>query len=247
MRYPENIARLTFGGSLPRDDTWSMSFWIDAGEGDLFDGNPLGPGAGTRGTLADAISGWFRNQDSMISQYARLLWIKANRVGPDGRYVYPYTNEWLVSPTTNGVAGGRPNAQWPHLSLAVTLEAAEARGAATRGRSYPPMTALFPTQEGVIASTDLLAYANNFADLLKNIRAAVPGDTAGTVLVVSNGTKSAPDVGTRRPVIRCRVGNVIDIQQRRRNATPEAYTYATNSPQGPTATVPAPGSETGAG
>ncbi len=232
MRYPENIARLTFGGPLPRDDTWSMSFWIDAGEGDLFDGNAAAGRGGIRLAMADAVGGWFRNQDSMISQHARLTWMKCNRVGPDGRYVYPYTNEWLVSPLTNGIAGGRPNPQWPHLSLAVTLEAAEARGAATRGRSFPPMTALFPSAEGVIAQADLLTYANNFADMLKNIRAAVPGDVAGTVLIVSNGTKSAPDVGTRRPVTRLRVGNVIDIQQRRRNATPEAYTYATNSQLG---------------
>lgn len=231
MPYPAGIAKLSFGGGLPRGDTWSMNLFVN------YDGaaDPVSVFAEGYGDVRRAITAalvtWFKSTDTAISSNCFLQWVKLNAIGPDGKYLRQYTNEWLVqayesSATGNGVNGVNGVMQWPHLSMAVTHRAAEARGAATRGRTYPPMVGIGPNNQGIATEATLRAYANTYVTMLSGVAAAIPGEGSGTPLIVSKGTKANPNVGTKRPIARVEVGNVIDVQQRRRNADAEDYTAA---------------------
>lgn len=222
--WPSNISKLTFGGRLPRGDVWSMGVYLDDGGQDI--GQGYGEFAGARAQITAAVTDWYTSQAASISRVALLDWFKLNRIGPDGRYVSPSTNEW-EHPKIGGQPGGFSADWWQHVSLALTHRAAEQRGPATRGRVYPPAVVATPTAAGVMPRDWLQPYVNAWSDCLQDISDAFPG-ALGTPLIVSSGTKAAPNTGTRRPIVRVQAGDVLDIQQRRRNADPEEYTSATS-------------------
>lgn len=224
--WPAGIAKVTWGGRLARGDIWTMSVFVEAPSSDIWyvaaDGSET-----IRTAMGEAVGSWFRSDDALISKAARLTWMKANLIGTDGKYSRPYTNEWELNPGLEGWAGANNNTQWQHLSLAVTHRAREARGPATRGRTFPPAVAVFPTPTGVPDTATLQRYVNRYAQMLFDLQQAIPGDTAGRPLIVSSGTKAAPNTGTARPIAVVEVGNMIDVQQRRRNADPEEYVRST--------------------
>lgn len=229
--WPQNISKLSFGGSLPRGDIWSMNLYLDDGGEDI--GSNRGEYQGVITGIAEAVIAWFRSPSSLISQSARLSYLKLNQIGPDGKYKNPYTNVVNIPiPDGSGsqpssLAGGVNVDYWQHFSLCLTHRAAETRGPATQGRTYPPAVIVSPNAQGAVPAAQLQPYVNNYTNMLSNIYTAVPGELRGMPLIVSTGTKLAPNQGTRRPIVRVSVGDVPDVQQRRRNASPENYLAST--------------------
>lgn len=222
--WPANVSRLVLAGTLPRNDTWSMSVHLyDSG----FDiGGNSGDYVEVLGNIADLATIWFTSGQARISSSARLTSVKLNQIGPDGKYKNPYTNEELIG-SGQGVAGGVPSVQWQHFSACITHRTGIKRGAAAAGRVFPPAVLLSPGAGGVAQDSDITPMADVWRNFLQGVYEAVPGEIAGMPVIVSTGTKAAPNTPTMRPITRVEIGNVIDVQNRRRNALPEKYVPAT--------------------
>lgn len=155
-----------------------------------------------------ACSAWFRSTDTRISNIARLRTVKVNRIGIDGKYV-DKTNTRLVD-IAAPVAGGSPQTSVAaQLTMAITLGSASLRGPASKGRMYPPLTAVTIEPDGLVTGATCAAMANSALTLINALN-AIPG--AGLrVGLVSDRLE-----GFQAPVTRVEVGRVVDTQRRRR-------------------------------
>lgn len=218
--WPQNVSRLVLAGTLPRNDTWSMSVHLyDSG----FDiGGSSETYKAVLKDIGDLATIWFTSGQAKISSVARLTSVKLNQLGANGRYKNPWTNEVLIG-SGNGAAGGIPSQQWQHFSSCITHRTDVKRGPANSGRVFPPAVILSPGAGGVAQDSDVVTIADSWRNFLQGVYDAVPGETAGMPVVVSTGTKAAPNTATMRQIRRVEVGNVIDVQNRRRNALPEKY------------------------
>lgn len=236
--YPPQVSKLVLSGTLPRNDTWSIGVWLHDGGQDL--AGAFDPNNTLLEDIRDLAIIWFTSGQARISSVAKLTSVKLNQIGTDGKYLNPYTQEALVS-DGNGVPGGIPSPQWQHMSLAITHRTSVTRGPANSGRVFPPAVLASPGAGGVVADADLVPMANVWRNFLQGVYDATPGEALGMPLVVSTGTKAAPNVGTRRNITRVEVGNVVDVQNRRRNALPEKYVDAEQPLNTFAVGAPAPG------
>lgn len=209
MPYPAGLTKLVAGGTLfgPAGDEWATTLHLANVVGN--DANP--PITAVR----DAFEAWFTSANARISQSAALTYVKANRIGPDGKYLANTTNEAPV-----GGVGGRTGAatglSFPQISVVVSLLTDVARGYASRGRFYPPMSAVSLTSEGHISPGQCTEMASAATSLMT---ALTTGPLAGWKVVVASKAG-----GNARLVNAVAVGDVVDNQRRRRQSLVETYT-----------------------
>lgn len=162
----------------------------------------------------------------MIPSVCTLDWIKANNIGADGKYVDPVTHMYSYSPSgTGGGVAKHPDV----LAVRVTWKTAASRGPAHLGGIYLPAYAADSDIAGGsrISSgsvTNILSTAANILTALENKGAAFGTGVHFAPCVVSKVS------GTFRPITGTRVGNVWDIQRRRKSALHESYTNGTWTP-----------------
>jgi hypothetical protein len=202
----------------------------------------VGPGLDATDTqvmcqrMGEALSAWWRSgTDNFIPYTARLGWVKWNKIGTDGRYVNKTSTRLYTFPqqviTANSVV-------YPQqVAVAVTWMTNLARGKGHQGRTFfptnvgldpaigmrmPPATAT-KLANSAVQLISRLNYAANTAgvDTPPNWTAGTPGyaaqDSAVRAAILSS---SGSGVGI---IQRARVGNRVDIQRRRDNATEETY------------------------
>lgn len=152
-----------------------------------------------------------------------LVGVKLARIGADGLYgaTNAVTSEYA---TAARPAGTGPMTPAPQLALAVTLEGAQPRGPAGRGRFYVPGPAFAVAQDGRITAAQALAVANAAVTMINGINAALPG---GVIIAGPETEKGrAP---ARQPVVAVRVGRVLDTVRSRRSSLPEEHVLATTA------------------
>lgn len=169
--------------------------------------------------LADMVApmkAWFVNSDNLMRQDARLTYLKLNEIAPSGDYAHPN------SPHTN-LFGAQPGGQAPHMpefcSIACSWRTESSTKYARNGRCYFPNSTSSDSGQTRISAADQSAVASAGVQLLVLLRNG-SDETAGGQFVGGVYSKHAGEGALTTTV---RVGNVIDVQRRRKNALREAY------------------------
>jgi hypothetical protein len=164
--------------------------------------------------LKDRFAAWYGSH-SMCRSDAKLDWLKCNRIAPDGTYAEAgVTHERLYTP---GILGPNGEGVPTILTCCWSWRTARSRGPGSHGRIYPPVS-LGPGPSMIIPTadvTDLLTAAKDFLGVLAAPNFPEVGN-GFAVCVVS-------DQDVIEPVTRVTVGNVIDVQRRRKNQLAETY------------------------
>lgn len=156
-------------------------------------------------------------------------WVKFNEIGPDGLYVNKTLTHarYLNGTGAAGPISGASTSYCPTFqSVAVTLTTSQARGPGSKGRFFLPGCAPTLTYDGVINTTSQTAIANAAAAFITAL-----GDEAG-VDVTNMRPAVVSNVGNPGPanvVTGIAIGNVPDVQRRRKNNLIETYVKVATS------------------
>lgn len=200
---------LDWSATVPGPEIWECTVRIV----DSVAGAPLSDPAGYMANLHAALGTWFTTQ-SLCGVGTGLRWLKVNNIGADGKYVdKTNTNVFDYAPALNGTQA-QP---LPYiLGFVTTWRTARTRPPGAFGRIYLP-NATTDTNGGVTIS-DIAAgsYADAGVSLLHVLRDA--GDSVPAIPVVASRVDAS-----NTPITHVAVGNVVDVQRRRKDAIPEAY------------------------
>lgn len=222
--YPRHI-RIEFGGSLTAravdDEIWSCSLrafpGATGGPANLSDGGASLDLQAWCAAVAPQLSAWFGKTSAPIvaASTAKISYVKANVIGPDGKYLSSsVTNVQTFTPVAGGGGGIAPS----FTTVASSFGSDRARGAASRGRIFLPNYIYSPTGAAITNAQQSTILSGTLA-----LIALVKAQTAGL-----NGGVMTPalvsDVDALWSYIRTvRVGNLYDVQRRRKNAASEVY------------------------
>lgn len=188
-------------------DIWSCNVNLDNGSG-----APVTDPAGFLALIVGAMATWYAATASGMASTSTLDYMKANTIGPDGKYVSTSTSnryDW-ATPVAGGLGPQVPSM----LSLAWSWGTARQRGAGSHGRIYPPNYVYSASGTPYVSSgnrTSAATAAHNFLSVLLN---------AG----ISRPVIASKVDGSLTPITRIRVGARYDVQRRRENNVPEQYT-----------------------
>lgn len=224
MPYPTHI-RIEFGGTLqarsPDDEIWSCSLrafpGVTGGPANLTNPSSLDLQAWCD-AVAPQLRTWFGSNSGTptLAATAKLAWVKANIIDSTGHYADSAdTNVTQITPQT----GGQPSQGAPSFcSVAASFGSDLSRGPASRGRMYLPNYG--PSSTGAtVDSAHASAVLSNVLALIGIIKAQTAGLNGGvmTPALVSDRQAKWSYIRT------VRVGNVYDVQRRRKNAVDEVY------------------------
>jgi hypothetical protein len=206
---------IAFGGTLnaaaTSDEIWECTIRaITPGGTEL----PLSDPGGYMDELAPGLATWFGAPGNGCWSGSHLTWLKVNNIGADGRYSDPTTHQHDYTSPVAGGTGGQAGPSF--LSLAISWTTSRTRPPGAFGRIYPP-NFTWPLSGGstVSAATQDSARDSGVA-LLEFIRNC-EGDL-GAIPVIASKTNA-----TNTEINGVRVGNVYDVQRRRKNAVRETY------------------------
>lgn len=210
---------VTFGGTIGEvtsgDEIWQCGVRVidlQAGSG----GGPFSPAHAAE--YADELAGgnaslptWFSANHSLMAGSALMKWIKVASIGANGDYT--------AAPIMRSVsAAGALTAKTPmFMSVALSFRTDVVFGHKLKyGRVYPPNTATaFVPGESVISSSDQDSLVISAKELIESINVADPNWSPEARVFSRQGGSSA--------ITSVRVGNVYDVQRRRKNAVRETY------------------------
>ena len=210
VAYPQHLL-CAFGGELNGSggdaEIWQCGIRGIPGVADSYSDLPA---------MLTAITGrlktWFALPASRMSSSSTLNWVKLNEIGPDGKYVNPVTNISDFS----GVAGGVASTVPEILTLCISWTTGLSRGYAHRGRIYPPAALNSGPSMYAVDNED-----GQLVDAGKALLTAVAGD--GTSAYRGIEPRVVSSHGAINIITGVTVGNVLDVQRRRKNALVETY------------------------
>jgi hypothetical protein len=214
--------RVSFGGPLYGGDNatpqeiWQCNVNVVPGAGGSIDEDTY------LSQIKTPLTNWFKSADSGNSVYAGLGWIKCNHIGADGKYTDATSTH--VIDLTPVVHGGVSPVNPDIMSVVTSWGTAKVRGPGSKGRIYLPnqtygdsvgMTIPVADQnKAVAAGVALLKVLNNADDTV--------GNPAGTQVVATPVIASNVNA-TNTDIVLVRVGDVKDVQRRRKDAIKETY------------------------
>lgn len=206
-------ALVAFGGRLNTNsvpnEIWQCGIRV-TGSGDGFVADPDLYLSEAAIAIADVLAG-----SDLMPATTKVDYVKCNNIAPDGKYADP------TSHTYDTTVAVQPTAQpkMPDiLSLVISWGTGIQRGPAAKGRIYLPNYAAGPIS--IDRMRVQTATAQDAVGLGQALLDAV-ANTAGTVSVTP--VVASAINGTIRPIISIRVGDVVDVQRRRKNAMVETY------------------------
>lgn len=215
MAYTGDHVLVAWGGTMPGGEIWTNTLRMR-------DVNPIGfpDQVAVNGYLVggfkDALTTYWNAIKALIGTGTKLEWMKANRVGTDGKYLDPTTNLYTYA-TPNA---GTSTVNFPNqVSAVVSTTTGIARGRAHIGRWFlPGVACAIDAVTGLYTTTQVNTFASASAAFLGalNDTAAVLGVDQVRAAVMSN-----LGAGTDHDITGVRVGRVPDTQQRRRNKVAE--------------------------
>lgn len=212
---------IAFGGGLQEvsgfDEIWECTIRAVAAPGGVPNGNPLDEAGIDQYMehMAPLVSAWFSSAGAHNSSQVKLQWLKVNNIGADGRYTGDTTH---VHDYTGTITGSSTPIGPSFLSIALSWTTARNRPPAAFGRIYPPNNTIAPAVgTSAITSSDQTALATAAGSLL-----AAVANRSGVIYAMPV-IASAVGAGRNEPITGIRVGNVYDVQRRRKNAVRETY------------------------
>jgi hypothetical protein len=166
-------------------------------------------------SLAAATTSFFGSSSLMISQYVRMLGIKAALIDFDGTYVSDGPPGMYLYPTPI-VGPGSTYVPVPQATIAVTLLTEVSRGRASKGRFYLPPAVRSLGIDGRLAIAD--------ADAIETSARTWLGAINGTAQVSNVAVMSKLGDGTTHDVTAVGVGRVVDTMRSRRRSLLEGRT-----------------------
>lgn len=227
----KNHYLLSWGGTLGANaDVWSNNVRLVNDENQSLDAIPSSTLDGFLDDMIGDIRTFMRDPNTYHSVNVQCQWVKLNQIGPDGRYTDTgNTRVRLLNGTTGtfAVINGIASTQGPSFqSVCVTTTTARTRGKASKGRLFIPQCVPPLVGGGVIDPTAQQAMATAAATFFTAL-----GDEPGVDV-----TSLRPHVvsgignpGPSEPITGVKVGNVLDVIRRRKNAIAEVYKTATVS------------------
>jgi hypothetical protein len=184
-------------------------------------------GAGGSGFLANEetyldyavprLKAWFVNALSLIRSDAKLDTIKINNILPNGHYQDGVTHQRTFAPVAGAAS---TNADPAFCSVAWSWKTAVNRGLAAKGRNYLPNSFAWAAGSSITTASRAahLVAAQTF---LIAMSGTLP-ESEGAVVAIVSGVRT----GAVNQINGIRVGDLLDVQERRRNATAESYVTA---------------------
>jgi hypothetical protein len=212
--------RLTLSGTLTEqsagDEIWSCSingFETISPTIEVMDVVGAGPAYLT--AIATAVKTWFTSANAYIPSGCSLTQLKVASIGTDGKYTDPPA---VLAVT--GAAGTQSPLSPSFCCVAVSFTTPQKTGRKGRyGRIYPPNYAIGAAAGSVVGSTGITNLVTSTKALLTAIsNSAGPTGQNFVPCVVSQSS-----VGWEQ-ITGVRVGNVMDVQRRRKDAVSEVYT-----------------------
>lgn len=171
--------------------------------------------------IANDVSTWFSSTGattgSKIISDVKLVSIKLNRIGTDGRYVDPTTKEHLYPspiPGPESVSQKMP----AQLTVVASLRTAIERGRGAKGRMYLPTTSttIGLGADGRMAASTALNHS-------ASINALITALNTRYTLIGRVGVASNAGTGRFEHVTRVATGRVVDTMRSRRSSLVEDY------------------------
>lgn len=158
-----------------------------------------------------------------IGSSSLLTSVKVNRIGTNGLYMDPDTQEYVLPTPVGGIGSTR---LIPQLSLVATLRGSDERAKAGKGRMYFPASNLtVPPLDtaGLVAAAEAQKYANGMISFFNRIQGAYSGLSLNAVA----GITSKAGTGAHQTVAKVTVGRVVDTMRSRRSKLVEDPVEAT--------------------
>lgn len=167
--------------------------------------------------INDNLATWYNAAASRMRTDSKLTFIKLNAIAPNGDYLHPNDPHTRVMNTPGGQSPNIPS----FLSIATSWKTDSPNKRALNGRIYLPNTPSAPVGTSRISANDRNAVMVAGVGLLGILRNEASGGSQGNFIaaVVSK-------TGETHAVTRVRVGDVLDVQRRRKNALRESYVDA---------------------
>lgn len=166
--------------------------------------------------LAPALLAWHRDAQNLQSSSADLRWLKVNTIRADGKYEDRSTTN--RHDFAAGSLGGASQIQPPIISLCWSWRTAKTRGPGSHGRIYPPNGTQSTPGSMMVTSQQQQQHLDAAKRLLSIIQIG-NGDIAGMAPCVCSRVNA-----TNTPITEIWIGNVWDVQRRRKDALVELYT-----------------------
>lgn len=219
---------LSWGGTLAANqDIWSNNVRLTNNQSGSVDSIP---GVTLDSFLDDMVTDirtWMRNPSSYHSGNVQCQWVKLNEIGPDGRYTDTGNTRVRNLVGTSGtfaVINGTATTEVPSFqSVCVTTTTAKTRGRASKGRLFIPQCAPPLVGGGFIDPTAQQAMATAAAAFFSALGDEPGIDATNFRAAVVSGIG---DPGPTEDITGVRVGNVLDVIRRRKNAITETYKSA---------------------
>lgn len=204
---------VSFGGDLNDGELWNCSLRIVSPDGTH---GPISNPGGYVTSQGPILRTFFMDSDAGFNAGARLTYLKANSIGVDGKYSDPTVTHQHDIADCQGIRNGT-QALFTSLCFSWTTDAT--RGLAHRGRMYPPLALPAVVDSGSKIST---SYRDSMADQAKLLLDILAGNTStdgewGWPVIASSKSQ------TWNRITGIEVGNVVDVQRRRKNRVVEAY------------------------
>lgn len=209
MAITGQLFKLAWGGRLFQEESWACSMHV-------FKSDTM---EGTSGAFQTALEQWLPTASGLLSDAAKLDFIKWNQIDPvTGKYLSTTTADTTV---VGGDIRGSGSSAPGQIAACVSLTTALQRGRGHRGRIYAPAGLGWCNTDanGQQSGLHVAAMANVTATLINSINAV----STGRVVVFSKVGQIVVEVDG----VEC--GNVVDTQRRRRSSIPEVYTGNTTA------------------
>jgi hypothetical protein len=164
---------------------------------------------------------WYTGAGANMRSDFRLEYLKLNEIAADGSYADPTTTHRFDYGT---FGSGATTPSTPSIiTLAWTWTTARLRGIASRGRIYPPVAVVTASGSPRVTST-VTANSVTAAKALLSVLSRPNGvDFELAPCVVSAGSNGGAGTGAIEDITGVKVGDVADVQRRRKNALKEVY------------------------
>jgi hypothetical protein len=213
--------RVSFGGPLGTEgEIWNCNVSVAQTTSGPFTPAFVSDLEGYLDLIKPKLSAWWSAVGSANASDAKLAYVKANNIDPDGSYHDKgITHQRDYNPA---VAGGQSRNFPQILSVALSWKTnAVTRGPGANGRIYPP--------NGLGSSSSMRISAGNQATYV----------AAGIALLTALTKIDAPPLivpciastkGQSYAITKVRVGDVLDVQRRRKNQLAETYVSGAFTP-----------------
>lgn len=191
---------------------------------DVVGGGPLANHTAYLAGIHASLGAWFSGVDPVgFCPMTSLNWIKANPINAAGKYASDTTYLYdYPDPVAGGISGPALPIKPDILSVVLSWSTAKARGKSHAGRIYLPNYLVHTVVDGSMRITagDVTGWVTKGVALLG--------------VLANSAVKAVPIIassaGPTAQITGVRVGNVLDVQRRRKDALREAYTSAPFAP-----------------